>query len=621
MENNGISSSARRQGSRRSDDPEAVERRLWYDERMKDAIATLDKRSHIAPWNLSSHEYDGKDDDCSQGAYLGDDFENSESKRSYLEQKKDSKSLSAPSKSLDGSNENPSSSLIQLGAPSSSTSVVEEAQPKKSAFKSDLLDLVDEGIARQQAIYAAPKGRTLSIKKYEHPGENFQPRKWLYPLNAAAKNALLTFRGSRQTAAPTSEGAKRDLDSSSSRRIATISQPSSPKRPGESSIVEKKSNGTPITRKKKRKILMCCHGLACNHLYFEPWATPLSALEKEQRAAKLNETSQVDSDIELWSVCLPGRSGRFLEPVSDSVHVLAGCVGDAMASLGLLSATGLLGAADEGDGSSICLFGHSLGGLIAFETARSLKARYDFDISFLYISCIPAPFAVCDANRDTYVARRSELSEQLLLKKMSDLGDPVFNDLYSSRAVVENDVVRVEEPLNSGVRSRKYDLLQMFLPLLRADFRLLESYVMDLYLEKIARGMEGTAGSEQDGRSGAGLKYCHLTSVVTEDDSVIVGDDYKGKNNSKITKIVKKGTTPADTAQSPVGPKGTAREKIGQDYIDSIADWGQQLSGGAVFRDGCEYFHIQFEEGGHHHCLLHEDNMNVLLADIIHKMA
>jgi surfactin synthase thioesterase subunit len=69
---------------------------------------------------------------------------------------------------------------------------------------------------------------------------------------------------------------------------------------------------------------------------------------------------ELGSAATVRAVCVPGRATRFAEPPSASLDELAD--GAAEAVLGLPE-------------SSVCLVGHSLGGLVAFEVARRLRAH------------------------------------------------------------------------------------------------------------------------------------------------------------------------------------------------------------------------------------------------------
>jgi hypothetical protein len=145
-------------------------------------------------------------------------------------------------------------------------------KPKMKMFTSSTLDMVDENAKKQDALNKPPEARNLMIEEYWGPLPGLNPNKWLYPLNDSAKEAFSDIR----TFGKIKEG------------------------------------------KGQRKLLFCFHGLGCSHVYFNPWVKVLHTME-----LKLGDH---DSNIELWAVCLPGRSGRFLEANAQSVHVLAGKV-------------------------------------------------------------------------------------------------------------------------------------------------------------------------------------------------------------------------------------------------------------------------------------------------------
>jgi surfactin synthase thioesterase subunit len=281
-----------------------------------------------------------------------------------------------------------------------------------------------------------------------------------------------------------------------------------------------------------------------------------------------------------------------------------------MAALGFLKGVGLLSGAhrenaaigSNSNSNTICLFGHSLGALVAFETARYLKSRFAVEIPYLYLSCLPEPTTICDANRDYLVTKRGELSNDMLLKKMKEMGDSVLNRFCTS----DNADNGNESDNNMN------KLLQMFIPLLRADFVLLESYVMDSYLQK------DDSSTLASGRNG--LRQCHLTTLVCEEDSVVIGDDYKGDTAQK--KVIGRGIQPKhksdDEGMQIIEPK-----KISQEYNDTIEEWSQQLAGGtrgANYRDGCSHSHMSFPKGGHHGYLLRLENQMLLISDVVQKM-
>jgi len=83
----------------------------------------------------------------------------------------------------------------------------------------------------------------------------------------------------------------------------------------------------------------------------------------------------LDPALELWSVTLPGRERRFAEPPPRSLTELVESLTPAIARL---------------DGP-MAFFGHSMGGLLAYETARLLARRGWPGPNHLLVSGCPAP--------------------------------------------------------------------------------------------------------------------------------------------------------------------------------------------------------------------------------------
>jgi surfactin synthase thioesterase subunit len=83
----------------------------------------------------------------------------------------------------------------------------------------------------------------------------------------------------------------------------------------------------------------------------------------------------LDPALELWSVTLPGRERRFAEPPLRSLTELVESLTPAIARL---------------DGP-MAFFGHSMGGLLAYETARLLARRGRPGPNHLIVSGCPAP--------------------------------------------------------------------------------------------------------------------------------------------------------------------------------------------------------------------------------------
>jgi medium-chain acyl-[acyl-carrier-protein] hydrolase len=135
-------------------------------------------------------------------------------------------------------------------------------------------------------------------------------------------------------------------------------------------------------------------------------------------------------DIEIWAVHLPGRTSRLSEPLLTRVTDLIDQVGEALLP--------------EVDRPFAC-FGHSLGGLLAFELARWFRRRHHLP-AHLFVSGRRAPQAPSD---DPPVYTKND---QDLLAYVDDLNR-----------------------LPAEVRENE-ELLAIVLRTLRADFELGDTY-------------------------------------------------------------------------------------------------------------------------------------------------
>lgn len=129
---------------------------------------------------------------------------------------------------------------------------------------------------------------------------------------------------------------------------------------------------------------------------------------------------------------LPGRGMRMAEPLQTDIVQLAGQLADEIAA--------------ELD-TPYALFGHSLGGLLAFELAHALRARG-----------LPAPLALF-ASATAGPARR-DVSDYAVARTDAQLIERLRTLKGTREEVIAND-----------------ELMQMMLPILRADFLLCGSFV------------------------------------------------------------------------------------------------------------------------------------------------
>jgi medium-chain acyl-[acyl-carrier-protein] hydrolase len=141
--------------------------------------------------------------------------------------------------------------------------------------------------------------------------------------------------------------------------------------------------------------------------------------------------ASLGASVEVCAVELPGRGARFAEPARHRLTELVPLIVD--------------GIADYTD-RSFAFFGHSMGALLAFEVARHLRRAGRAEPVHLFVSGREAP----------HVATSERAYHQLPDAELKT----VLRDLNGTP----------EEVLASA------DLMQLMLPLLRADFEVVETY-------------------------------------------------------------------------------------------------------------------------------------------------
>lgn len=141
--------------------------------------------------------------------------------------------------------------------------------------------------------------------------------------------------------------------------------------------------------------------------------------------------STLPPDLEIYSVQLPGREGRYFEPpftrLEPLIHALADAAGPYL------------------DRPFVC-FGHSMGALIGFELARELRRRSLPTPERLYVSAFRAPHTP-SPHSPLHVLPDAEFLAELA--RLDGAPEEIWQDV---------------------------ELRQLMLPVLRADFALCESY-------------------------------------------------------------------------------------------------------------------------------------------------
>ncbi|WP_086661045.1 thioesterase II family protein [Lentzea kentuckyensis] len=134
--------------------------------------------------------------------------------------------------------------------------------------------------------------------------------------------------------------------------------------------------------------------------------------------------------FELLTACYPGRHSRFGEPFAETMTELADAAADALTPFLDLP---------------LAFFGHSMGSAVAYEVALRLAERHGIAPLRLFVSGRSAPHRT--RRTSTYLA-----DDATLLAETTALGS-------SANAALANP-----------------DLRELVLPVLRADFRLIETY-------------------------------------------------------------------------------------------------------------------------------------------------
>jgi len=135
--------------------------------------------------------------------------------------------------------------------------------------------------------------------------------------------------------------------------------------------------------------------------------------------------------VGLYAVHLPGRGTRIWCPPVGKLHLIVAAVVKALQPL---------------QDIPFVFFGHSMGALLAFETARALRRQCSCEPRLLLVSACRPPSMIEQRERIC------NLSDEAFIQKIKDLGG-------TPPEVLENK-----------------ELLEILLPTLRADFSVIDTY-------------------------------------------------------------------------------------------------------------------------------------------------
>lgn len=197
--------------------------------------------------------------------------------------------------------------------------------------------------------------------------------------------------------------------------------------------------------------LFCFHYAGGNASVFRAWS------------------NHILSDVEVYSIELPGHGTRLIEPAFDRID-----------SLILILKAVLLPSLTK----PFAFFGHSMGALVCYELARTLRQEHDLYPTHLFVSGHRAPH-IPDPDLPIHTLPKAEFLNALRRYN----GTP--------EAVLQNA-----------------ELMELLLPTLRADFAMIETY---LYSAQLPLNCPITAfGGLQDWKTsvnalGAWRKHTHAT--------------------------------------------------------------------------------------------------------------
>ncbi|XP_041039823.1 S-acyl fatty acid synthase thioesterase, medium chain isoform X1 [Carcharodon carcharias] len=151
-----------------------------------------------------------------------------------------------------------------------------------------------------------------------------------------------------------------------------------------------------------------------------------------------------NNSVEVYSIRLPGRETRSKEPITQNLQQL----------IEEISST-LLPSLKE---KPFAFFGHSFGAYLSFATAEYIKRNHGLEPVHLFVSGASAPHEE-DA---TQAMMKEESAARYPIQKRSELPDAEFLAWMTSIGGTPSEILANK------------DILQLFVPVLKADLRLVE---------------------------------------------------------------------------------------------------------------------------------------------------
>lgn len=192
--------------------------------------------------------------------------------------------------------------------------------------------------------------------------------------------------------------------------------------------------------------------------------------------------------VEVRPVQLPGRGTRLNEAPIPHLSILADLITDALNS-----------SLDR----PFAIFGHSMGALLGFEVIRRLRKRHGLlPLHFFVLGC-PAP-QILDRKPPTYHLPEAEFLDQLVRLN----GTP--------HEILTN-----------------YDLMQMFLPMLKADFAAFETYQY-VYDSPLTNPITAFGGSHDSEASPDELAAWQKQTSASFELSMVAGGHFLSRHSEMV---------------------------------------------------------------------------------------